>query len=259
MSQRLAIFSIASLLLAGAGAASAESADAGSMILGQIVAPPIGYVEFCEQRPGDCPEAGAQGVRFDSAFWTLAFHSPRSSRLKVGPPSSVRVARMARSVYSYPGPFADAELSPTPTAAGAKVALSPVMWADLNRANDMVNRRIISTPDRANYGVDDRWALPLAEGHRAGDCEDYVLEKRRALIRMGVPANVLSIALVRTRWNENHAVLLVETDHGALVLDSLSPRIAHWSQVDYGWIMRQSPTDPAQWVEVKDAAPRSQG
>jgi len=256
MHSRLAIYSIAGLLLASASAAVAQSPAAASMILGQNVAPPVGYVEFCQQRPGDCPEAGPQGVRFDSAYWTLAFQSPRASRLRAGPPSSVRGARAARATHVYSSPFADAELTPV-AASDAKVTLTATMWDRLNRANDAVNRRLVSTPDRLNYGVDDYWTLPLADGRSRGDCEDYVLEKRRTLIRLGVPANALSIALVHTRWNENHAVLLVETDHGALVLDSLSPRIALWSQVDYSWIMRQSPGEPARWVEVK--GPQGEG
>jgi predicted transglutaminase-like cysteine proteinase len=88
-------------------------------------------------------------------------------------------------------------------------------------------------------------------GERAeGDCKDYVLEKRRALVADGVPAADLSIAIVMTPWGETHAVLLVRTDRGELVLDSLSQWIQPWRKVHYKWIKRQAPGQQLTWVSL---------
>ena len=65
------------------------------------------------------------------------------------------------------------------------------------------------------------------------------------------PVRLLSVALVRTRWGDTHALLLVETDQGTLALDSFSAWINPWWKLDYQWIMRQSPDDPSLWVSVR--------
>jgi predicted transglutaminase-like cysteine proteinase len=67
---------------------------------------------------------------------------------------------------------------------------------------------------------------------------------------LGYPQEALSLALVRTRWDENHAVLLVETTAGTYVLDSNSTWVAPWESLDYHWLVRQSSQDPSRWVEI---------
>ncbi|MDP3175123.1 MAG: transglutaminase-like cysteine peptidase [Phenylobacterium sp.] len=251
MHQRLGIFTAASVAL-GAQCAFAAPSPA-DMTLGALTAPPVGYVEFCQSQPRECPEASRASAGFDQTYWMLAFNMARSpqsaTRVRPGPPSALRGVGRAERAQAYVGPFA----TNTPAADNApKVALSSTLWTQLNRVNNQVNRRLVSMPDRTNYGVEDRWALPITDGDGRGDCEDYVLEKRRALLHAGLPQSALSIALVRTRWDEIHAVLLVETDRGTMVLDSLSSKVSHWSALDYRWLVRQSPDDPANWVEVKN-------
>jgi len=80
-----------------------------------------------------------------------------------------------------------------------------------------------------------------------------VLEKRKALVEQGVPGGNLSIAVVMLRTGVAHAVLLVATDHGELVLDSLSSWILPWNQLDYRWISRQAPGQQLVWVKVEQA------
>jgi hypothetical protein len=96
----------------------------------------------------------------------------------------------------------------------------------------------------------DRWATPLAQGDQYGDCEDYVLEKRRALIAAGVPEDALSIAVATTTWGESHAVLLVTTDQGDYVLDSLTPWILPWRKASLTWRERQVAGAPFRWAMV---------
>ena len=129
-------------------------------------------------------------------------------------------------------------------------ALTPALWSLISRVNDKVNRDITRRSDAEIYGVLDRWATPLAAGNRLGDCEDYVLEKRRALIAAGLPASALAIAVATTSWGETHAVLIVATDKGDYVLDSLTPWILPWRKANLTWRERQVGDSPFRWALV---------
>lgn len=129
-------------------------------------------------------------------------------------------------------------------------AMTPALWSTITRINDKVNRDILRRSDLQIYGVIDRWATPLASGDNLGDCEDYVLEKRRALIAAGLPASALSIAVANTSWGESHAVLLVATDQGDYVLDSLTPWILPWRKASLTWRERQVAGAPFRWAMV---------
>ncbi len=131
----------------------------------------------------------------------------------------------------------------------AVLTLDADAWALLNRVNRTVNRRIRQTSDQSNYGKPDFWEVPSGRAAR-GDCEDYVLAKRAELIASGVPAEVLSIAIVDTQWGESHAVLLVAGDTGEVVLDNLSSWISRWDRTGYTWRERQAPGSVFEWVSV---------
>ena len=133
--------------------------------------------------------------------------------------------------------------------APAEIALTEGAWSELNMVNRLVNGAIRQASDMATHGTEDYWDTPLANGEAArGDCEDYVLEKRRALIARGVPAAALSIAVVQTRQGEGHAILLVNTNQGEVALDSLEQSIVSWRDVPYSWVERQVPGQPMMWV-----------
>lgn len=128
---------------------------------------------------------------------------------------------------------------------------NPALSAELDRVNLRINRAIRYVSDRALYGDEDYWHLPLdAGGAPEGDCKDYVLEKRRALVADGVPSANLSIAIVETSRGETHAVLLVTSDRGELVLDNLSSQVVPWQEVRYRWVERQAPGQALRWVTI---------
>lgn len=138
-----------------------------------------------------------------------------------------------------------------PAAPVTPLAADSAMMGQLDRVNRSVNRAIRYVHDSVLYGNEDYWHLSLYPGGpAAGDCKDYVLEKKRALIAAGLPAANLSIAIVATRWGETHAVLLVATDRGELVMDSLSDWIRPWRSVGYRWIERQAPGSQLHWVSI---------
>jgi predicted transglutaminase-like cysteine proteinase len=212
---RMLLGGIAALTTAGAAQAQSPAA----MPLGRATSAPAGYLAFCARQPGECRELAGQALTAPAltGFWREAFATDQTSAV-----------------------------SPVEGASAPRQALSADALPLLNAVNREVNGAIAPADDRG----DDLWSLPLAEGRRTGDCEDYVLEKRRALIARGVPAQTLSIAVARTLSGETHAVLVAATKAGELVLDNRSPWIVAWNETGYRWVKRQAPGDPAHWVRV---------
>jgi predicted transglutaminase-like cysteine proteinase len=165
----------------------------------------------------------------------LAFDPATAQPAEVGTPSPPPPARTVRA-------------EPQP------LRMTPQLWSRLNRVNDELNRTILVRTDRWTYRKADYWTTPLENGVRYGDCEDFVLEKRRALLAEGLPREVLNIALVTTSWGESHAVLVVSTTDGDLVLDNLSRWIAPWGQTGYRFRQREVGGDPFTWAMVQDPA-----
>ena len=111
-------------------------------------------------------------------------------------------------------------------------------YFDLHRVNDEVNRKIKPQKEKI-----DHWDAEVAKG----DCDDYVMTKRRRLLKMGYPSSVLRMAVVITRSNEMHLVLVVETLTRRLVLNNLTPTIKELKDTSYTFVM-MSTADPNQWV-----------
>lgn len=130
--------------------------------------------------------------------------------------------------------------------------MTPKVWRALLKVNDTINRAIAQRTDQETYGVAELWTLPLENGARFGDCEDYVLEKRRALISEGLPHEALSIAVVITSKGESHAVLVASTDKGDYVLDSLTPWVTPWEKTGYTWRERQVAGSTSVWAMVRN-------
>jgi len=139
-----------------------------------------------------------------------------------------------------------------PASGGAgPVPLDEAAARDLVEVNREVNRSI--RPQRkAGYAGVGRWQIAPA----AGDCNDYAVTKRHALMRRGWPASALLLAEVETDWGEAHLVLTVRTDGGDYVLDNLTPAIRPWSATTYRWVRRQSSADANTWVAVGARAGR---
>jgi predicted transglutaminase-like cysteine proteinase len=89
-----------------------------------------------------------------------------------------------------------------------------------------------------------------------GDCEDYVLLKRRMLIQFGWPREaLLVVTVVHNEKHEGHAVLTVITDKGDYVLDNQNMNILLWSETGYRFVKRQSQSDPNGWVSLGSQHP----
>ena len=108
------------------------------------------------------------------------------------------------------------------------LALSPEAWKALMRVNKWVNETIKPLTDLEHWGVSERWSYP-DDGY--GDCEDYVLLKRRVLIQSGWPRETLLVTMVRDKKGEGHAVLTVTTDPPLIMVGMLlaAPVLSWWS------------------------------
>lgn len=120
----------------------------------------------------------------------------------------------------------------------SSIEVTGEVMAMLKKVNGHVNRSIKPRRD----GRADVWSI----GVSSGDCEDYVIAKRRALIKAGLPSSSLRIAYVKTRKGEGHAILVVKTNGKDLVLDNLTNTIKPLSQTGYR-VVSMSGADPTNW------------
>jgi predicted transglutaminase-like cysteine proteinase len=130
----------------------------------------------------------------------------------------------------------------------ATVPLDDQRWQQLLNVNAYINQTVTPVTDQDLYQVSEFWTYP--NGY--GDCEDYALAKRRELINAGWPASTLLMTVVKQANGEGHAVLLVRTDRGDLVLDNQVGSVDLWSQTPYQFIKRQSQANAGQWVDMMD-------
>lgn len=188
---------LAAAMVAVLGAASAEAASERALYVsvGASARPPIGWVEFCNENPKECPA------------------NPTQAR---------------------------------------DVVLTAKVWKDLVQVNKWVNDTIKPVTDMEHWGVVERWSYP---DDGKGDCEDYVLLKRRMLMQAGWPREALLITVVRDHKGEGHAVLTVKTDKGDFILDNQAEEILLWVETGYRFVKRQSQSNPNVWVALGDPRP----
>jgi predicted transglutaminase-like cysteine proteinase len=182
----------AAALVCGPGVGAAGELYA---TIGNIVRPPIGWVEFCIEQPLEC---------------NVPATKPRDA------------------------------------------VMTAKAWTQLVLINTWVNRTIKPMTDLDHYGVVDKWTYPK-DGY--GDCEDYVLLKRRMLMAAGWAREALLITVVTDRNGDGHAVLTVKSDRGEFILDNQVNDIALWSHTGYRFVKRQSQADPNVWIALGDWRP----
>jgi predicted transglutaminase-like cysteine proteinase len=132
--------------------------------------------------------------------------------------------------------------------------LTAKRWNDLVHINKLVNETIKPLSDFKHWGVVERWSYP-DDGY--GDCEDYVLLKRKMLMQAGWSRQALLITVVRDKRGDGHAVLTVKTDKGEFILDNQNDEILVWQDSGYRFVKRQSQSDPNIWVSLGDPRPAS--
>lgn len=139
-------------------------------------------------------------------------------------------------------------LSPT------TIALDEGSWKRIVKINADVNREIAAVTDQDHWGQPEVWSYP---DDGKGDCEDYVLEKRRRLAKAGFPLQTLLITVVRDQKGDGHAVLTIKTDRGDFVLDNQVGKILAWNETGYRFVKRQADDNPMRWVSLGGVDMRS--
>lgn len=125
---------------------------------------------------------------------------------------------------------------------GGPVKLTAERYATLMDVNRRINVAI--RPQANLRGVTgEEWVI----NPRSGDCNDYAVSKRYELQALGWPSRALILSEVVTTWGEHHLVLVVRTDKGDLVMDSLTGAIRPWSKAQYQWVRAQLPGNPMAW------------
>jgi len=117
--------------------------------------------------------------------------------------------------------------------------------------NDVVNR-IPYVNDSNIYGQSDYWATPIEFMKNGGDCEDFAITKYVALRALGVPEERMRILILQDlQKNIPHAILVVYTDNGPVLLDNqiksvtAADRVAHYKPIFSinrdGWWLHTKP------------------
>lgn len=131
----------------------------------------------------------------------------------------------------------------------ASIALNAKLWRTLNGVNQKVNSTVKPTTDQDHWGLVDRWDMPT-DGR--GDCEDIQLLKRKMLVEQyGLPKRALRMTVVIDEQGEGHAVLMVRTDEGELILDNKRDAVLAWHQTGYIFVKREG-QDSRTWVSLGD-------
>ena len=129
----------------------------------------------------------------------------------------------------------------------ARLKLTEELWNSLVEVNQVVNT-IPAIEDIEIYGVEEFWNYPTI----AADCEDFVLLKRKLLMRRGISASNLLITVVLQPDGSGHAVLTVRSQMGDFILDNLRGEIRNWSETEYTYLKRQDSRNPGKWVKIRD-------
>ena len=85
--------------------------------------------------------------------------------------------------------------------------------------------------DQLQYGVPEFWTI----ARQFGDCEDYALAKRAALLQAGWPKDKLGLCVCYMPDGQGHCVLWVETDKGSFILDNNYAFPVKPSELPYKW------------------------
>ncbi|MBD8553793.1 transglutaminase-like cysteine peptidase [Rhizobium sp. CFBP 8762] len=123
-------------------------------------------------------------------------------------------------------------------------------WQVIRDINTAVNLTIKPVTDLELYGKDEVWAYPVT----AGDCEDFVLLKRKKLMERGFSPADLLVTVVRKPDGEGHAVLTLRTSAGDFILDNLEDAVKPWTDTPYRYLKRQASFNTGKWVSIENGA-----
>lgn len=131
----------------------------------------------------------------------------------------------------------------------SSIQLTYEMLSMIEIVNHDVNAHIKPADDIEQYGIEDHWVANPQSGF--GDCEDYALSKKALLLNVGLPSAAMRLATVYDPETlEGHAVLVIGTSQGLLVLDNRVPEVLELHKAMYKayWIQPKNPNN--MWTAV---------
>src|SRR5262249_6455527 len=143
--------------------------------------------------------AGLAGTALAAALAVAPVHAASDRPLFMSVGTAARAPVGWREVFAQYAPECE-----TRARLGRDAVWTTKAWNELLRINKGVNDTIKPMTDLEHWGVAERWNYP-DDGY--GDCEDYVLLKRRMLMQAGWPRQALLITVVRDEQGDGHAVL----------------------------------------------------
>lgn len=221
---RPTLLSLLGLALAGLWltACSATTPGAPHLVTHQVTSPPVGAFAFCMENRQACGLVGAEMATSDK---DMSKSSP-----------AVLVETSPASDVVFEQEYTDEQL----------LAMARVVNAAINTA-------ISYRSDALTWNMEERWVMPIrSEGVTYGDCEDFALEKRAALLEAGAPADLMRMATAWSPGTGLHAVLILRLEAGDYVLDSVSPHILTVSQTRYEWRSLQTGPSLLEWSTVSN-------
>lgn len=177
----------------------------------------------------------------------LAFFAAATGATTAGAGSMIVGGLTSQPIGHYEFCRANAKECSIKTHDKGPLHLTDVVWKQITGINKAVNDAVQAMSDFDIYGKDEVWAYPKG----VGDCEDYALEKRRALMQRGISLSNLLMTVVRKSDGEGHAVLTVRTDKGDFILDNLNPDVLEWERTGYRYLKRQSSGHTGRWVSIQ--------
>lgn len=107
----------------------------------------------------------------------------------------------------------------------------------MNKMVEGVNQIVNRVPyinDINIYGQSDYWATPMEFLKNGGDCEDFAITKYVALRALGIPEERMRVLVLQDlQKNIPHAVLVVYTDNGAMVLDNQIKNVTNVDRISH--------------------------
>ena len=124
----------------------------------------------------------------------------------------------------------------------------------VERVNAALNRYPY-TPSIKNWHESNYWETPFEFLRKSGQCQDYAIAKFMLLRALGVPNDRLRIVVLRDAILQlDHAVVVVEIEGQALMLDNQFKRVMRPSDVQH-YLPYYSINESGWWLHLKKPVP----
>ena len=124
----------------------------------------------------------------------------------------------------------------------------------IREVNASWNEKIRYMTDEALHGFKEYWTFPhIVDGGYQGDCEDYAIAKKQTLIKEHDIACYFATCWCFPNKEGYHAVAIVPSQIGIIVLDNRYKILRLAKNMEYDWHSMEVKNN--KWVHFKDRTP----